>query len=158
MTISMILRLMRFSGERKKFVRQLHGQRGAALLLLARRHVAEYGLKQSPVIHAAVLKKAAVLDGQHRLHQVGRNLVVGHQPAFGAVGVVAQAGNQQRLQLIARQRLAMVVGDRFHPPAADANGRAILRVIRLRPGCTVMVCAVSSNSAQLRSLEAPSVV
>ena len=69
------------------------------------------------VVHAAVLEEAAVFDGQHRLDQILRDLVVGEQPALGAVGVFAQAGDQQRLQLIARQRLAVIVGDRLsHTP------------------------------------------
>jgi hypothetical protein len=69
-----------------------------------------------PVVDAAVLEEAAVLDGQHRLHQILRNLVVGEQAALGAVGVVAQAGDEQRLQFIAGKRLAVIVGDRLHHP------------------------------------------
>ena len=91
-------------------------------------------IQQPQVVDAAVLKEAPVLDGQNRLHQVLRNLVVGEQAALGAVGIVAQAGNQQRLQLIAGQRLAMIVGDRLHHAGADVDGRAVLRVIGLRAG------------------------
>ena len=41
----------------------------------------------APIIDAAVLEEAAVFDGHHCLDQVWWNLVVGDQPALGAVGV-----------------------------------------------------------------------
>jgi hypothetical protein len=74
----------------------------------------------APVVDAAVLKEAAVFDGEHGLHQVGRNLVVGDEAALGAVGVVAQAGDEQRLKLVAGERLAVVVGDGLDNAGTDA--------------------------------------
>ena len=136
----------------KEAARQLHGQRGAALLLLAGSHVADDRLEQPPVVDAAVLKEAAVLDGQHGLHQIWRNLVVGDQAALGAVGVVAQAGDQQRLQFIAGQRLAVIVGDRLHHAGADADGGAVLRVIGLRAGAHGDGLHAFGVGSQLRSL------
>ena len=53
------------------------------------------------VIHAAVLKETAIFNGQHALHQVVGDLVVGEQTALGAIHIVAQPGNEQRLKLIA---------------------------------------------------------
>ena len=43
--------------------------------------------QDAPVVDAAVLEEAAVLDGDDGVDQVGRNLVVGEQAALGAVGV-----------------------------------------------------------------------
>ena len=108
---------MRFSGDEEEAARQLHGERGAALLLAAGDQIVR---KPQPimrtVVDAAVLEEAAVLDGQHGVDQIRRNLVVGEQAALGAVGVVAEAGDEQRLQLIAGQRLAVIVGDRIAQP------------------------------------------
>ena len=98
----------------KEAARQLHGERGAALLLLARGQIVEDRFDEPPVVDAVVLEEAAVFDGQNGLDQIGRNLVVGEQAALGAVGVVAEAGDEQRLQLIAGQRLAVIVGDGLH--------------------------------------------
>ena len=86
MTISMILRLMRFSGERKKPRASCMVSVEPPCCLLARGQVVEDRLHEPPVVDAAVLEEAAVLDGQHRLDQVLRNLVVGEQAALGAVG------------------------------------------------------------------------
>ena len=59
-----------------------------------------------------MLKEAAVLDGEDGVDEVRpRELVIGDQAALGAIGVVAEAGDQQRLELIAGERLAVVVGD-----------------------------------------------
>ena len=69
------------------------------------------------VVDAAVLKEAAVFDGDDGMNKVGRNLVVGEQAALGAVGVLAQAGDQQRFEFIAGERLAVIVGDRLHNTA-----------------------------------------
>ena len=99
----------------KKSARQLHGQRRAAFRIpVARRQIVAQRAQHADVVHAAVLKEAPVLNGHHRLHQILRNLVVGDQAPLGAVGVLAQAGDQQRLQLIARQRLPVIVADRLH--------------------------------------------
>ena len=88
------------------------------------REVVAHRAQDAPVVDAAVLEEAAVLDGHDGVDQIVRNLVVGEQAALGAVGVVAQAGDEQRLELIAGQPLAMVVGDGLHHAAADANGGA----------------------------------
>ena len=118
----------------KEAARQLHSEGGTSLLLLACGQVMENRIHEPPVVNAVVLKEAAVLNGQDGLDQVLRNLVVGDQAALGAVGIVAEAGDEQRLQLIAGQRLAMIVGDGFHHAGADADGCAVLRMIGLRTG------------------------
>ena len=87
----------------KEVLRQLHGQRRAALLLSPRCYVAIHGFEKPPVVDAAVLKESPVFNGQHRLHKIGRNLFVGNQPPLRAVCIFAQAGNQQGFQLIAGQ-------------------------------------------------------
>ena len=104
---------------------QLHGERGAALLLAAGRYVAEDGVGQSPVVHAAVLEEAAVLDGQHGLDEGLRNLIVGEQAALGAVGVFTEAGDELRLQFITGQRLAVIVGDGIDNAGAEVDGCAV---------------------------------
>ena len=110
MTISMILRLMRRSGVRKNpRASCMVSVEPPSRLAVPRRHVVEQRAHHADVVHAAVLEEAAVFDGDHRMHQVLRNLVVGDQAALGAVGVFAQAGDQQRLQFIAGQRLAVIV-------------------------------------------------
>ena len=76
------------------------------------------------------------------------------QAALGAVGVLAQAGDQQRLQLVARERLSVIVGDRLHHPAAHVNGGAVRRVIRLRPGMHGDGLRASLVGAQRRCLAA----
>ena len=86
----------------KEVLRQLHGQRRAALLFVAGGQVANPGLHQPPIVHAAVLKEAPIFNGQHGLHQVRRNLVVSEQPPLGAVGIVAESGDKQRLQFVTR--------------------------------------------------------
>ena len=61
------------------------------------------------VVDAAVLEETAVFNGQHRLDMMLRNFVIGELPALGAVHVLTQAGDEQRLQLITGQCLAMIV-------------------------------------------------
>ncbi len=95
--------------------RKLHSERGSALLLVAGKEILDSGRGQAREVDAVVLEEAAVLDAQHRLNQIRRNLVIGEQAALGAVGALAQPGDQQRLQLIAGQRLPMRVGDRLAP-------------------------------------------
>jgi hypothetical protein len=91
---------------------QLHGQGGGSAAMLAiANHIMPGPTGDAQVVHAAVLEVAAILDGQHCVDQILRNLVVGEQAAFGAVGVVAEAGDEQRLQLITGKRLATIVGD-----------------------------------------------
>ena len=92
-------------GSEEEAARQLHGERGAALLLLPGGQVAHDRFGQAEVIDAVVLEEAAVFNGQHRVHQVLRDLVVGDEAALGAVGVFAEAGDQHGLELVAGQRL-----------------------------------------------------
>ena len=114
---------------------QLHGQRGGAALVLAvADQIVPRPAEHREVVDAAVLEEAPVLDGQNSIDHILRNLVVGEQAALGAVGVVAQAGNQQRLQLIAGKPLAMIVGDRLHHASADVDRGRVRRVKGLRAG------------------------
>ena len=68
-----------------------------------------------------MLEEAAVFDGEHGLDQIGRNLVVADEAALGAVGVLSEAGDEQRLEFITGQGLAAVVGDGFHNAGIDAD-------------------------------------
>ena len=81
-----------------------------------------------------MLEEAAVFNGQHRMHQVLRDLVVGDEAALGAVGVFAEAGDQFGLELVAGQRLTAIVGNGIHLAILDLNGGAVLGVIGLRAG------------------------
>src|SRR5580698_4862534 len=86
------------------------------------------------VVDAAVLKKTAVFNCQNALNEIVGKLVVGDKAPLGAVGVVAQAGDEQRLKFVAGKGLAMVVGNRSDNTRADMDGGAVLRVIGLRAG------------------------
>ena len=127
------LALEAFLRREKEVLRQLHGQRRSSLLLSPRRYVAINGFKKPPVIHAAMLEESSILNRHHRLHKIGRNLFVGNEPAFRAIFIFAQAGNQQRLELIAGQALPVVVADGLNDSAIDGDRCAILRMVRLRP-------------------------
>ena len=87
---------------KKEAARQLHGQRRAAFgPAVAGREIVPQRSEDAVIVHATVLKEAAILDGDNRVDQVGRNLVVGEQAALDAVGACTQAGDQQRLKLVA---------------------------------------------------------
>src|SRR5271170_6020718 len=75
------LALDAFFRREKETARQLHGERGTALLFLAGGYVAIDGFNEPPLIDAAVFEEAAVFDGQHGLHEIGRDFVVGDEAA-----------------------------------------------------------------------------
>ena len=91
--ISMILRLMRFSGVRKnpRASCMVSVEPPCCFWPVVRSSITRFG--EAEVVDAAVLEEAAVFDGQDRLHQVLRDLVVGDEAALGAVGVFAEAGD-----------------------------------------------------------------
>ena len=65
---------------------QLHGQRGSAPdVFSVADQVMPTPTRHAPVVHSAVLKEPAVLDSHDRMDEVGRNFVVGEQPALDAV-------------------------------------------------------------------------
>ena len=89
---------------------QLHGQRGGAAAMLAvADDIVPCPTDHAEVVDSAVLKEAAVFDGQHCLHNVLRNFIVSEQAALGAVDVFAEAGDEQRFKFIAGERLAVIV-------------------------------------------------
>ena len=59
------------------------------------------------VVDAAVLKEAAIFNGDDGVDKVRRNFIVGEHAALGAVGAVAQAGDEQRFELVAGKLLAV---------------------------------------------------
>jgi len=114
-------------GGEEEAARQLHGERGAAFdVAAAGRHVVAQRAEQAEVVDAAVLEEAAVLDGDHGVHQIRGHLLVCDEAALGAVGVLAEAGDEQRLEFVAGERLALVVGDGLHNAATDVDGGAVL--------------------------------
>jgi len=91
-------------------------------------HVMPGPAHHAHVVDAAVLEELAVFNGQNSLYDMWRNFVVFEQPSLGAIDVITKTGNQLRLQLIAGERLPVIVTDRRNLPAADVNRCAILRV------------------------------
>ena len=127
------LRLMRRSGVRKKpRASCMVSVEPPSMLVVAESRSLTMRHHEAEVVDAAVFEESPVFNGQHSLHQVRRNLVVGEQAALGAIGVFAEAGDQQRLQLIAGERLPMVVGDGVDHAVADVDGGASSGVIGLR--------------------------
>ena len=122
-------------GREEEAARQLLREGRCALgVVMKVKDVVAHCAQDAQIIDAAVLKKSPVLDGDDGMRQVGRNFVVGEHAALDAVGVLAESGNQQRLKLIARKRLPVLVGDVVDHATADVDGSAIGRVIRLRAG------------------------
>jgi len=66
------------------------------------------------------------------MHQVRRQLVIGHQAPLDAIRI-AESGDQQRFQFVAGQRLSMIVGDRLNLAAAHADCRGVFGMVGLRP-------------------------
>jgi len=112
---------------------ELHGQRGEALTVAARAHVGEHGAEDAAIIHAVMLEEVPVFDGRNGRDEVFGQLVVGHEAALGVV-LIGEAGDQQRLQLIGGQLLAVVSVDLADGAVGKVDGRAVLRVVRLRTG------------------------
>ena len=104
-------------GRKEKSARQLLRERRSALSVAMKvEDVVAHRAHDAPIIDAAMLKKAAVLNGDDGMHKIGRNLVVGEHAALGALGALAQAGDEQRLELVARKSLAVLVGDGLTTP------------------------------------------
>ena len=99
-----------------------------------------------------MLEEAAVFNGDDGMNEIRRNLVVGEEAALGALRALAQAGDEQRLELVAGKLLAVRVGDRIHHAAADVDGGAVGRVIRLRAGLHRDLLHAFAVGSQLRSL------
>ena len=159
MTASRDLARIGALGREEKAARQLLRERGCAFRVAVQvKDVVAQRAQDAPVIDAAVLKETPVLNGDDGVNQVRRNFLVGEQAALGAVGVLAEAGDEQRLELIAGKRLAMLVGDRIHYAVADVDGGAIGRVIRLRAGLHGDLLYAFAVGAQRRRLRAPSPV
>ena len=93
----------------KESPRQLLRERGGAFLVAVQvEEIVSKCAEDAPEINPAVLKEPPVFDGDDGLNQVGWNLVVIEQPALGAICVFAQAGDEQRLELVAGERLSMI--------------------------------------------------
>ena len=90
--------------------RQLHRDRGCALLLTAFFDVDVCGLRHADRIEADVLIEALVLDRHESFHYMGGNFRVGNRPAFLAVAV-EQICNQFRLEPVVIRRPVVGLGD-----------------------------------------------
>ena len=119
------------------------------------RHVAEDGFHEAPVVDAVVFKEAAIFDGEHGMDEVRRDFVVGHQAALGAVGVFAEAGDEDGFELVAGEGLAVVVGDGIDNAAGDVDGCSVLGMVRLRAGIDADGSFVLAEGAHGRSLALP---
>ena len=140
--------------------RQLHGERRSAALLVPGEGVLDGALGDAHVVDAAVLEEAAVLDGQHRLHHVGRDFVVRDQAALGAV-LPGERGDQLRFKLVRGQRRAVLRRDGLHHRAAacarvriaalsGGDGGAVRGVVALGAGLDPDAVAAQGKGAKLR--------
>ena len=148
-------------GRQEDAARELHRQGGAAagvaaIALKVVIHPAEHRV----VVNAAMLKKAAVLDGGYGLHHARRDLVVGDQAPFGAVLVFGKRCDELRLELVGAERGAVVGGDALNVAAGGVDRCAIRRVEGLRAGldddgvavavkCPELVIAVVARLGEL---------
>ncbi len=125
-----------FLRREEKTTRKLHGQGRSALRTVAVQDISTGRFHQAKVIHSAVLEKAAVLNGDHRIHQIVWNLVEGDNLAFRAVRGTRQRGNQLGLEFVGRQGLtvATVGSDRTDFAAGEADGHILRSVKRLLTG------------------------
>ena len=98
-----------FRGE-EEAARELHGHSGAALSVTAFAYVDDRRLQQAKIIDPAMLEEAAVLDGEHRVHQHFRNLVELDELALGAVLAFKQSRHQLRFQLVGLEAPAVFSG------------------------------------------------
>ena len=122
-------------GREEEAARQLLREGRCALgVVMQVKNVVAHRAQDAQIIDAAVLKESPVLDGDDGMRQTGRNFVVGEHTALGALRALAQAGNEQRLKLVARKRLSVLVADGVDHAVAHVDGGAIGRVIRLRAG------------------------
>src|SRR5580658_21699 len=138
---------------KKKQFRQLHGERGsAASMLTVTDEIVPGPTHHASVIDAAVLEEPTVFNRQHGLHHVGRDFTVGEQAPFGAVRVIAEPGDELRLELVARKRLALCVDNGGDLAAADAEGCAIGSVMSPRTGLHGDGLDTFTESAKRRSL------
>ena len=122
-----------FLWTQKKCPRKLHGDGGTALAVSLMGQVNPGGFNQSQVVHAVVLEKAAVLDGQHCIDQNLGNVLIGDELPFGALAGFGKGSDHHRLQFVGRQ-LTICARDGFHYTIANLYGRGFGRVIRLRSG------------------------
>ena len=111
MMISISLRLMRFSGERKKSAGELLGEGRAAAAHVVREDVLEGALGGAEVVDAAVLEEVAVFDGDDGLHHARRDLLVGDEAALGAVLVFGERGDELRLEFVGAEGGSVFGGD-----------------------------------------------
>ena len=79
-----------------------------------------------------MIKEAPVFDRSDRIHKIGRQLVIGHQAALGAVLPFREPRDHLRLQLISVQLLRAVAGDPADHPLVKRDRSTLLRVVRLR--------------------------
>ena len=115
--------------------RDLHGQRGPALLVTPAAHIHQRRFHQPVVVDPGVLEETAIFDGQHRIHHDLGDLVEANQAPLGPLLIVGERGDQLRLQFVGRQFVVLVVGggNFFHLPFADADYRTFGAVVGGRP-------------------------
>ncbi len=121
----------------EEHARDLHGDRRASLA--ARATLAQVDpcrLHDAQVVHSVVLEVAAVLDGDHRVHQdLGEVFEIYLLPLGTLFGV--ERRDQRRLELVSVEALAgnaAGADDALYLLAGDVNDRAVLVVVRLGTG------------------------
>ena len=94
------LPLDRLLRREEKCPRKLHGDGRTALLVALPGYVNPEGLCQTQKIHAPMLEKAPVFDGEHGIDHHFRILVVFHQLPLRALFGIEQCGHQLRFQFV----------------------------------------------------------
>ena len=117
----------------EKPARQLHGERRSALSAMTVQDVGHGRLDQPVVVHPAVLKEAAVFDGDDRVDQVFRQLVERDELPLGAILTFEECRHQLRLELIGVERFAATADLADFAPG-EANCGVFRSVKRLRAG------------------------
>ena len=134
---------------------ELHGQGGCAATIAAVADQVVVGpAEQRVVVDAAVGEEAAVLDGGDGLDQRGRQLVVGDDAAFGAVGAFGEAGDELGLELVGGELLLRIAGDAGDHAIVEGDCGAFLRMVGLRAGMHADAVAAKLIGAHRRGAAA----
>src|SRR5437016_8115069 len=141
--------LQSFFGRQEESPGELHGDGGTALFVFLVGEINPRRFHQAKIIHAIVLKEAAIFNGQDRIHHHLGNIVVLDQLPLGALFRVEQGSHQLRLEFIS-SKFARPVLDGIDLASTEANLRGIWTVIGLRPGTDVDAAPHQAIAAQRR--------
>src|SRR5215469_4465597 len=120
-----------FRGQEKP-PRELHGQRGPALLIALPGHVDPGSFGEPHEVDPVVLEEAAVLDGQNRVDQNLGNLVILHHLALGALLALGEGRNHLRFEFIGIELRSGVSADAFDPSIPNPDCGRLGAVIGTR--------------------------